>query len=62
MSYASIDKAEEERRRGITINVCHVGYESSERKYSHTDCPGHSDYIKIMFLDYIKLCVFDFPF
>ena len=48
MSYASIDKAEEERRRGITINVCHVGYESSERKYSHTDCPGHSDYIKNM--------------
>ena len=48
MSYDSIDKAEEERRRGITINVCHVGYESEERKYSHTDCPGHSDYIKNM--------------
>lgn len=40
MSYDQIDKAEEEKRRGITINVCHVGYESDVRKYSHTDCPG----------------------
>merc|ERR1719300_2157042 len=48
VSYDEIDKAAEERRRGITTNVCHVGYESEERKYSHTDCPGHSDYIKNM--------------
>ena len=48
MSYDMIDRAEEERTRGITINVCHVGYSTSSRKYSHTDCPGHSDYIKNM--------------
>ena len=48
MSYEMIDKAEEERTRGITINVCHVGYSTETRKYSHTDCPGHADYIKNM--------------
>eukprot|EP00088_Acartia_fossae_P068880 TRINITY_DN883_c0_g1_i1.p1 TRINITY_DN883_c0_g1~~TRINITY_DN883_c0_g1_i1.p1 ORF type:complete len:461 (-),score=44.28 TRINITY_DN883_c0_g1_i1:112-1467(-) len=48
MAYDQIDKAEEERLRGITINVCHVGYETEQRKYSHTDCPGHADYIKNM--------------
>jgi len=48
MSYDMIDKAEEERTRGITINVCHVGYETQERRYAHTDCPGHADYIKNM--------------
>lgn len=48
VSYDQIDKAEEEKLRGITINVCHVGYESEQRKYSHTDCPGHADYIKNM--------------
>ena len=48
MSYDMIDKAEEERTRGITINVCHVGYSTDTRKYSHTDCPGHADYIKNM--------------
>merc|ERR1712106_831090 len=48
MSYDMIDKAEEERARGITINVCHVGYETQERRYAHTDCPGHADYIKNM--------------
>ena len=48
MSYAEIDRAEEEKARGITINVCHVGYESEVNKYSHTDCPGHADYIKNM--------------
>lgn len=40
MAYDQIDKAEEERNRGITINICHVGYETANRKYSHTDCPG----------------------
>ena len=48
MSYEMIDKAEEERNRGITINVCHVGYSTDVRQYSHTDCPGHADYIKNM--------------
>jgi len=46
--FDQIDKANEEKTRGITINVCHVGYESSLRRYSHTDCPGHADYIKNM--------------
>jgi len=48
VSYDEIDRAEEEKARGITINVCHVGYESEVNKYSHTDCPGHADYIKNM--------------
>merc|ERR1712096_443945 len=48
LSYEQIDKAEEEKARGITINVCHVGYETSSRRYIHTDCPGHADYIKNM--------------
>jgi len=48
MSYDMIDKAEEERTRGITINVCHVGYSTETRQYSHTDCPGHTAYIKNM--------------
>jgi len=48
MAYDEIDKAEEEKKRGITINICHVGYETENRKYSHTDCPGHADYIKNM--------------
>jgi elongation factor Tu len=47
-SYDMIDKAAEEKARGITINICHVGYESATRRYSHTDCPGHADYIKNM--------------
>lgn len=46
--YASIDKAPEERERGITINTSHVEYETKTRHYAHVDCPGHSDYIKNM--------------
>ncbi|XP_032746452.1 elongation factor Tu-like [Rattus rattus] len=46
--YASIDKAPEERARGITINTSHVEYETQTRHYAHVDCPGHSDYIKNM--------------
>ncbi|KAJ1552227.1 translation elongation factor Tu, partial [Cladochytrium tenue] len=46
--YASIDKAPEERARGITINSTHVEYETSKRHYAHVDCPGHADYIKNM--------------
>jgi len=46
--YASIDNAPEERNRGITINVAHLEYETDNRHYSHTDCPGHADFIKNM--------------
>ncbi len=46
--YASIDKAPEERERGITINTAHVEYETENRHYAHVDCPGHADYIKNM--------------
>ncbi|HWS44004.1 MAG TPA: elongation factor Tu [Pseudoflavonifractor sp.] len=46
--YASIDKAPEERERGITINTSHVEYQTAARHYAHVDCPGHADYIKNM--------------
>ena len=46
--YAEIDKAPEERERGITINTAHVEYETEKRHYAHVDCPGHADYIKNM--------------
>ena len=46
--YASIDKAPEEKARGITINTAHVEYETDKRHYAHVDCPGHADYIKNM--------------
>jgi elongation factor Tu len=48
MDYADIDKAPEERERGITINTAHVEYETDNRHYAHVDCPGHADYIKNM--------------
>ncbi|OZC06888.1 putative translation elongation factor Tu [Onchocerca flexuosa] len=48
IKFEEIDKAKEEQRRGITINVAHIGYESDARRYAHTDCPGHSDFIKNM--------------
>ena len=47
-SYESIDKAPEERARGITINTAHVEYETDNRHYAHVDCPGHADYVKNM--------------
>jgi len=47
-SYDSIDKAPEERERGITINTAHVEYETLNRHYAHVDCPGHADYVKNM--------------
>ena len=47
-SYSDIDKAPEERERGITINTAHVEYETDTRHYAHVDCPGHADYIKNM--------------
>ena len=48
IDYANIDKAPEERERGITINTSHVEYETDNRHYAHVDCPGHADYIKNM--------------
>ena len=48
MDYADIDKAPEEKARGITINTAHVEYETDNRHYAHVDCPGHADYIKNM--------------
>ncbi len=47
-NYADIDKAPEEKERGITISTAHVEYESSSRHYAHVDCPGHADYVKNM--------------
>ncbi len=46
--YANIDKAPEERERGITISTSHVEYETDNRHYAHVDCPGHADYVKNM--------------
>jgi hypothetical protein len=46
--YAEIDNAPEERARGITINVAHIEYQTPNRHYGHTDCPGHADYIKVI--------------
>ena len=48
MNYADIDKAPEEKARGITINTAHVEYETESRHYAHVDCPGHADYVKNM--------------
>src|SRR5687768_5405 len=48
MAYDQIDKAPEEKARGITINTAHVEYQTSNRHYAHVDCPGHADYIKNM--------------
>ncbi|MFC4367789.1 GTP-binding protein, partial [Citroniella saccharovorans] len=48
VDYAHIDKAPEERERGITISTSHVEYETPKRHYAHVDCPGHADYVKNM--------------
>ncbi|WP_375290682.1 GTP-binding protein, partial [Qipengyuania sp.] len=48
VDFANIDKAPEERERGITISTAHVEYESDKRHYAHVDCPGHADYVKNM--------------
>jgi elongation factor Tu len=48
MDYSQIDKAPEEKARGITISTAHVEYETATRHYAHIDCPGHADYIKNM--------------
>ncbi|MBQ6363484.1 MAG: 50S ribosome-binding GTPase, partial [Lachnospiraceae bacterium] len=48
VAFENIDKAPEERERGITINSAHIEYETEKRHYAHVDCPGHADYIKNM--------------
>ena len=48
LAYDQIDKAPEERERGVTINIAHVEYETNSRHYAHVDCPGHADYVKNM--------------
>ena len=48
MNYEDIDKAPEEKARGITINTAHVEYQTENRHYAHVDCPGHADYVKNM--------------
>ncbi|HMX62721.1 MAG TPA: GTP-binding protein, partial [Candidatus Sumerlaeota bacterium] len=48
LNYDQIDKAPEEKERGITINTTHVEYETEKRHYAHVDCPGHADYVKNM--------------
>src|SRR5262249_14154607 len=48
IAFEQIDKAPEERERGITIAIAHVEYETEKRHYAHVDCPGHADYIKNM--------------
>ena len=48
LAYDQIDKAPEERERGITISTAHVEYQTKNRHYAHVDCPGHADYVKNM--------------
>src|SRR4030042_1203080 len=48
LKYEDIDKAPEEKERGLTINISHVEYQTEKRHYAHIDCPGHADYIKNM--------------
>src|ERR1044072_4543631 len=54
-SFDQIDKAPEERERGITISIAHVEYETANRHYAHVDCPGHADYIKNMITGSAKM-------
>ena len=59
MAYDMIDKAPEERARGITINTAHVEYETDKRHYAHVDCPGHADYVKnkVLLTHHAELCL-----
>ncbi|PNX93256.1 elongation factor Tu mitochondrial-like [Trifolium pratense] len=50
IAFDEIDKAPEEKKRGITIATAHVEYETSKRHYAHVDCPGHADYVKVTFM------------
>lgn len=64
VSYDEIDRAPEEKARGITINAAHIGYSTKTRHYAHTDCPGHADFIKVCIVYYLILfkTSFSFPF
>lgn len=55
VSYDQIDRAPEEKARGITINAAHIGYSTKKRSYAHTDCPGHSDYVKVQLSCFVYL-------
>lgn len=52
--YEDIDNAPEEKARGITINASHVEYSTANRHYAHTDCPGHADYVKVIYFNFMK--------
>lgn len=52
--YEDIDNAPEEKARGITINASHVEYSTANRHYAHTDCPGHADYVKVIYFIFMK--------
>ena len=54
VAYDQIDKAPEEKERGITISTAHVEYETEKRHYTHVDCPGHADYVKNMIQEPLK--------
>jgi elongation factor Tu len=58
MDYNQIDKAPEEKARGITISTAHVEYETANRHYAHVDCPGHADYIKNMITGAAQVRIF----
>ena len=57
--YGTIDNAPEERTRGITINVAHIEYATENRHYSHTDCPGHADFVKNMITGRSRMLVME---
>lgn len=62
VAYDQIDRAPEEKARGITINAAHIGYATKKRSYAHTDCPGHADYIKVTFVLFCEFINFKFTF
>ena len=59
VDFANIDKAPEERERGITINTAHIEYSTEKRHYAHVDCPGHADYVKNMITGAAQLQLMD---
>ena len=56
VAFDQIDKAPEEKARGITINTAHVEYQTEKRHYAHVDCPGHADYVKNMITGAARSC------
>ena len=59
VDFANIDKAPEERERGITINTAHIEYSTETRHYAHVDCPGHADYVKNMITGAAQMLLMD---